>query len=67
MKTNHVMLGIMGATLTGAILGVLFAPEKGSEMRKKISQGIKDYSNNGFKKLNKIKDAISATDEALTI
>ncbi|WP_395063419.1 YtxH domain-containing protein [Flavobacterium sp.] len=36
MKNSNVVLGILGGAAVGALLGVLFAPAKGSETRKKI-------------------------------
>jgi gas vesicle protein len=34
MKTDKVILGILGGIAAGAILGILFAPEKGKEQEK---------------------------------
>lgn len=65
MKTSHVFLGIMGAATAGAILGVLFAPEKGSETRKKIAKKGKDYRNEFNDKLSKIANTASSSVENL--
>lgn len=37
--TSKIVLGLMGAAAVGALIGILVAPEKGSELRKKISNG----------------------------
>ena len=44
MKPNKVVLGVIGGVAVGAILGVLFAPHKGSKTRKKILNKGKDYA-----------------------
>ncbi|CAM4428086.1 YtxH domain-containing protein [Flavobacterium terrigena] len=64
MKTNKVILGIISGMAIGAVLGVLFAPDKGTNTRKKIAKkgsnlekGVKsqlDYLTNKIS--NKIKE-----------
>ena len=39
MNTNaKIALGILGAAAAGVVIGLLLAPEKGSEIRKKVKQ-----------------------------
>lgn len=51
MSTGKLIAGIMAGAATGAILGLLFAPDKGTETRKKIAKkgtDITDAIKNGF-------------------
>lgn len=56
MKANQIALGILGGIATGAILGILFAPAKGAETRKKIQEKGNDYADNLKGKLDTIKN-----------
>lgn len=42
---TKVILGILGAAAAGAAIGMLLAPEKGSDLRKKIKKSAQDWAN----------------------
>ena len=44
--TTKVLLGIVGAAAAGVVIGMLVAPDKGSELRKKIKNNANDWANN---------------------
>lgn len=44
MGSGKVLLGVLAGVAVGATLGILFAPDKGSNTRKKISRKADDYS-----------------------
>jgi len=43
MNSSKVLLGVLGGVAAGALIGVLFAPDKGSKTRRKIANKSKDY------------------------
>jgi len=43
---SKVLLGILGAAAAGVVIGLLIAPEKGAEMRKKIRKTAGDWADN---------------------
>jgi gas vesicle protein len=43
---NKVVLGILGAAAAGVVIGLLIAPEKGKEIRKKIKDTAGDWADN---------------------
>lgn len=43
---SKVVLGILGAAAAGVVIGLLIAPEKGEEMRKKIKKTAGDWADN---------------------
>jgi gas vesicle protein len=51
---GKVVVGLMAGAATGAILGILFAPDKGSEIRRKISQRSKDIRYNFQNKVGEV-------------
>jgi gas vesicle protein len=42
--TTKVLLGIVGAAAAGVVIGMLVAPDKGSELRKKIKENASDWA-----------------------
>lgn len=55
---TKVILGIIGAAAAGAAIGMLLAPEKGSDLRKRIAQSAQDWA-------NQVADLISSGQEEL--
>jgi len=43
---SKVILGILGAAAAGVVIGLLIAPEKGEDMRKKIRKTAGDWADN---------------------
>ena len=59
MKTGNVVLGLLAGVAAGAILGILLAPDKGSNTRKKIITKGEDYADEVKEKFNEAIDAIT--------
>lgn len=60
MDTGKVVLGALAGLATGAILGILFAPDKGTNTRKKIADKGKDASDNLVDKYNEVINNLSS-------
>lgn len=43
MKTTKIILGFAAAAVAGAAIGMLLAPEKGSDLQKKLKDGAQDW------------------------
>jgi gas vesicle protein len=43
---NKLLVGILGAAAAGIVIGLLIAPDKGKEMRKKIRKTAGDWADN---------------------
>lgn len=43
MKNGNIIVGLLGGIVVGSALGVLFAPDKGCNTRKKISKKGNDF------------------------
>lgn len=44
MKSGKVLLGLLAGVAAGALLGILFAPDKGSKTRKQILDKGEDFA-----------------------
>jgi len=44
MTTTKVLLGILGAAAAGVVIGILIAPEKGSDLRSNIAKTAEDWA-----------------------
>jgi len=69
MNTEKVLLGALAGFATGALLGIFFAPQKGSDLRRKIGESSRDYANDLKEKFSNFVDSLntkfeSAKDEA---
>jgi gas vesicle protein len=59
MKTNQALIGILSGVAVGAALGVLFAPDKGSNTRKKIIDKSNDATDRLNEKITSIANSLS--------
>lgn len=67
-NSGKILAALVGGLATGLIIGVLLAPDKGSETRRKINEqgkkmadDLKDKFNNGKAKFCDIKEDIEQT------
>jgi gas vesicle protein len=58
MSTEKVLVGVVAGLAAGAILGILFAPDKGTETRRKISQKGTDLTNSIKTKFSSMVDGV---------
>ena len=42
--STKIILGIAGAAAAGAVIGLLLAPEKGTHLRKRLSEKVYDWA-----------------------
>jgi len=59
MDSGKVLLGLLAGVAVGALLGVLFAPDKGSVTRTKISKKGEDYADTLKEKFNEFIEDLS--------
>ena len=70
MKSGKVVLGVLAGLAAGAVLGILFAPDKGEKTRKKMmkkQEELKDNLKAKFESTKKdLADLVENTKEKLT-
>ncbi|PKO97098.1 MAG: gas vesicle protein [Bacteroidetes bacterium HGW-Bacteroidetes-7] len=59
MGLEKVLLGALAGVAVGVVIGVLFAPEKGSVTRKKITQKSEDYADILKSKFDEFVDSVT--------
>lgn len=72
MNSKHLLLSLLAGIAIGATLGVLYAPDKGTATRMKITQKGQDYTDELTAKFNEVINQItekidSISDEAMKI
>lgn len=65
MSSGKVLLGVFAGAAIGAALGILFAPDKGSETRRKIAEKSNEYADGLGDKLNEFFEAITEKFESI--
>jgi gas vesicle protein len=57
-NTSNTLLGILTGAIAGAAIGILYAPDKGVNTRKKITEEAHDYKDIIVEKSSEIKDTV---------
>ena len=59
MSSSKIITGVLIGAVAGAVLGILFAPEKGSDTREKIRRKGADLKDNLKSRINDLVDGIA--------
>lgn len=65
MSSGKVLLGILAGAAAGAMLGILFAPDKGSNTRKKIVSKGEEYAEDLKEKFGEFVDNVAEKYESV--
>lgn len=65
MSIGKVLLGIMAGAAVGTAIGVLYAPDKGSSTRRKISKQGNQYAEDLGNKFNEFVESVNKKIEAV--
>ncbi len=60
MRSGKILLGVFGGLVAGALLGILLAPDKGSDTRKKIVRKGEDLVDNAKDKLDEMVEGVNS-------
>ncbi len=60
MKSKNIAIGVLGGLAVGALLGVLFAPDKGTKTRKKIAAKGSDLKDSFESNMSNLADTIQS-------
>jgi gas vesicle protein len=60
MNSGKLLLGVLAGAAAGALIGILFAPDKGSATRKKIVRKGEDYADAVTEKFNDFLESLHA-------
>jgi gas vesicle protein len=65
-NTTKVIIGLTVAAAAGAAIGMLLAPEKGTDLQKKLKEGANDWLKNFSSLLSTGKDFVAGLKEDAT-
>lgn len=59
MKAGKILLGVLSGAAAGAVVGMLYAPKKGTETRRRIADTTNDYVSGSKNRINGFVDDVS--------
>jgi gas vesicle protein len=62
---NKIILGLLGAAAAGVVIGILLAPDKGGEIRKKIADRAGDIATRIGELISTAKEKVENTQDNL--
>lgn len=65
MESNKVVVGVIAGVAIGALVGVLFAPAKGSKTRKRVMNKATSYKDELQSKIEDLVDGVSEQYDSL--
>ena len=65
MKSGKLLIGLISGAAAGAVAGLLFAPKKGADTRKKIAHSKDNYLKDAKHRLDEFSDNLNHKVEAL--